>query len=231
MLRSEVNEILRNGMAFLASHHVVLPPFADWSPDDWATQGGDTDQIVTRKLGWDITDFGHGRFDQLGLLLFTLRNGSPADLGRGKGMLYAEKAMISRRDQVTPMHHHRIKAEDIINRGGATLCIQIYRTDAEGVLDEKSPVTVPRDGLTCTVPAGETLRFAPGESITLMPGIAHSFWAEGGDVYIGEVSTVNDDDSDNYFHGDIGRFPTIEDDEAPLRLLVCDYAAKLAKAA
>ena len=32
-----------------------------------------------------------------------------------------------------------------------------------------------------------------------MPGVYHAFWGEGDDVLIGEVSTVNDDNTDNYF--------------------------------
>ena len=64
---------------------------------------------------------------------------------------------------------------------------------------------------------------APGESVTLMPGDWHKFWGEGGDVLIGEVSTVNDDVSDNIFRAPIGRFSEIEEDEAPTHLLVSDY--------
>ena len=42
-------------------------------------------------------------------------------------------------------------------------------------------------------------------------------------MLIGEVSTVNDDVTDNVFAEPIGRFATIEEDEAPLHLLVSDY--------
>jgi ADP-heptose:LPS heptosyltransferase len=44
-----------------------------------------------------------------------------------------------------------------------------------------------------------------------------------GDVFIGEVSTVNDDLTDNVFAEPIGRFATIDEDVAPLHLLVADY--------
>ena len=73
------------------------------------------------------------------------------------------------------------------------------------------------------MPAGSRLVLDPGESVTLLPGVWHAFWGEGGDVLIGEVSTVNDDLTDNVFAEPIGRFSTIEEDEAPLRLLVSDY--------
>ena len=53
----------------------------------------------------------------------------------------------------------------------------------------------------------------------------HRFYGEKGKgrVLIGEVSMVNDDASDNRFYDKIGRFPEIEEDEKPVRLLVNDY--------
>jgi len=178
-----------------------------------------------RGLGWDITDYGAGRFDEMGLFLFTARNGRLSELKVGRGMLYAEKIMISRKDQLSPMHRHDLKAEDIINRGGGTLVVELNAPDAMGGIDREAPVTVPCDGLARTLPAGGRLRLKPGESVTLLPGIWHAFWAEGGDCLIGEVSTVNDDLTDNVFADPIGRFSEIAEDAAPLRLLVGDYAA------
>ena len=75
-----------------------------------------------------------------------------------------------------------------------------------------------------TYAPGAKLRLAPGESVTLRPGDWHAFWGEGGDVLIGEVSTVNDDETDNIFREPIGRFARIEEDETPTHLLVSDYA-------
>ena len=80
------------------------------------------------------------------------------------------------------------------------------------------------DGIARTFEPGEKLRLAPGESVTLLPGDWHAFWGDGGDVLIGEVSTVNDDETDNIFRDPIGRFATIEEDTDPTRLLVSDYA-------
>ena len=70
---------------------------------------------------------------------------------------------------------------------------------------------------------GDLLRLEPGESVTLEPDIWHAFWGEGGRVLIGEVSNVNDDRTDNIFREPIGRFANIDEDEAPLHLLVSDY--------
>jgi D-lyxose ketol-isomerase len=143
-------------------------------------------------------------------------------------MLYAEKAMISRKDQYSPMHRHNIKAEDIINRGGGTLVIELYG-DTDGRCDKSKGVSVLTDGVRRELPPGGRLRLQPGESVTLMPNEHwHAFWGEGGDVFIGEVSTVNDDLTDNVFDDPrIARFGGIEEDEEPWHLLVADYKAWL----
>jgi D-lyxose ketol-isomerase len=206
----------------------VLPPFAYWSPEEMRARRAEIDGIVGARLGWDITDYGQGRFDEEGLFLFTLRNGNQADLASGRGMLYAEKLLISRDRQLAPMHRHVVKAEDIINRGGATLALELWMSAPDGGIDTAAEVVVPTDGILRRMPAGSTLRLAPGESVTLLPGVWHAFWGEGGDVLIGEVSTVNDDETDNVFASPIGRFAAIEEDEPPTHLLVSDYAAWLA---
>ena len=221
MKRSRINEIIREGDAFIRSFGYVMPPFAYWSPNELKAKK--PAGIVDARLGWDITDYGEEKFDELGLFLFTVRNGRAEDLSRGKGMLYAEKIMISRKDQYSPMHRHVVKAEDIINRGGGRLVLELFMPDAAGGIDRKAAVTVPTDGVVRTLPAGGLLKLDPGESVTLLPGVWHAFWGEGGDVLIGEVSTVNDDLTDNIFEKPIGRFSNIEEDEAPMHLLVSDY--------
>jgi hypothetical protein len=40
---------------------------------------------------------------------------------------------------------------------------------------------------------------------------------------VGEVSKVNDDANDNRFYKPTGRFPAIEEDEKPFRLLCNEY--------
>ena len=221
MKRSEVNQIMREGDAFIRSFGFVLPPFAYYTPDEMR-QRADTN-IYRDKLGWDITDFGAGNFDDFGLFLFTVRNGPTADLKAGRGMLYAEKIMIVREKQVTPTHRHNIKVEDIINRGGGTLTLELNVTGPGESVDQEAEVSVLVDGEKKTMPAGDKLRLEPGQSVTLFPNVWHSFWAEGKDCLIGEVSTVNDDVGDNVFAKPIGRFADIEEDEAPLHLLVADY--------
>ena len=225
MERSQINEILRSSDAFIRSFGYIMPPFAYWTPDQM--RAADHQTIVDRGMGWDITDYGQGRFDEMGLFLFTVRNGDAADLGKGTGMLYAEKIMISRKDQYSPMHRHNIKAEDIINRGGGKLVLELFAPLPDGGIDREADVTVPVDGLLRTLPAGGKLSLDPGESVTLLPGVWHAFWGEGDDVLIGEVSTVNDDNTDNVFEQAIGRFASVVEDEDPKHLLVSDYATFL----
>ena len=222
MKRSRINAIMHAADEMIRQHGFVLPPFANWTPDQFKART-DAGAIVAARCGWDITDYGQGRFDAMGLFLFTLRNGRLSDLRRGGGMCYAEKLLISRQDQLSPMHTHVIKAEDIINRGGATLVVELYGSDDNGKFAPDKGGVMQCDGIPRRYGPGEKLRFAPGESVTLMPGDWHAFWGEGGDVLIGEVSTVNDDVTDNVFVEPIGRFAEIEEDEAPRHLLVSDY--------
>ena len=222
MRRSTINRIMADADEMIRRHGFVLPPFAYWTPDKFKARG-DAARIVQGRMGWDITDYGQGRFDAMGLFLFTLRNGLLSDLQRGGGMCYAEKLLISRQDQLSPMHTHVIKAEDIINRGGALLVVELYGSDDRGGFAPDRGGRVLCDGIAREYGPGEKLRLAPGESVTLMPGDWHAFWGEGGDVLIGEVSTVNDDLTDNVFREPIGRFAEIEEDEAPMHLLVSDY--------
>lgn len=146
MKRSQINRIMEVGAEMILRHGFVLPPFAAWSPEEFVARK-DAGAIVEARLGWDITDYGQGRFDEFGLFLFTLRNGRLADLRRGGGMCYAEKLLISRQDQLSPLHTHFLKAEDIINRGGATLVIELYGSDDAGGFAEDRGGMVRCDGI------------------------------------------------------------------------------------
>jgi D-lyxose ketol-isomerase len=121
------------------------------------------------------------------------------------------------------MHFHWNKMEDIINRGGGDLLIQLYQATEDEQLDGNNPVNVSIDGLRRTLGPGDTVRLAPGESICLEQRCYHKFWGEGR-VLVGEVSLVNDDQKDNRFYEQTGRFPEIEEDVPPLYLLCTDYA-------
>lgn len=221
MNRSEVNEILLEGDRFIRSFGYVMPPFAYWTPDQM--KAAPHGEYVRRGMGWDITDYAQGRFADLGLFLFTVRNGLLEDLRTGGGMVYAEKIMISRDRQVSPMHRHFLKTEDIINRGGGDLVLELHTAYEDGTIDRSTGADVLVDGARRTIKSGEHLRLKPGESVTLTPDIWHAFWGENGDVLIGEVSTVNDDNTDNWFETEIPRYTRITEDTAPVHLLVSDY--------
>ena len=145
-----------------------------------------------------------------------------SEMTAGRGMVYAEK-LISQENQISPMHTHIIKTEGIINRSGAKLAIRLCGSDAQGRMDRNAPVRIDCDGTPREVAPGGVIRLEPGESVTLRPGDWHEFWAEGGACLIGEVSTVNDDLTDNIFAAPIGRFANVIEDEAPTHLLVSDY--------
>jgi D-lyxose ketol-isomerase len=222
MKRSRVNSLIREADAFAKEHHFYLPPFAYWTPDDWRVQDETVSEIAAHGLGWDITDFGQGRYDELGLCLFTIRNGDPANLKIGRGKVYAEKLLIVGENQITPYHFHWVKTEDIINRGGGKLMLQLYNSTEDGGLAD-TDITVSIDGKVHHLPAGAVVALGRGESITLTTGLYHKFWGADGTVLVTEVSMVNDDHTDNRFYEPVGRFSQIEEDEAPLHLLVGDY--------
>lgn len=224
MKRSEINAHIEATKQFLAGHQFLLPPWAHWSPADWKKAGAEAAEIRDNRLGWDLTDFGSGRFAEVGLILFTIRNGNARHRERYP-KIYAEKILIAGEGQITPMHFHWKKMEDIINRGGGNLMIQLYQGDRDTENFTDDPIVVSIDGVRRVVPPGGIVRLTPGESITLEPYVYHKFWGEEkkGRVLVGEVSSTNDDQTDNRFYEPIGRFPTIEEDEPPVHLLSWEY--------
>jgi D-lyxose ketol-isomerase len=222
MKRSELNRIMKEAVEFIDKMNFKLPPFAYWSLDEWKTKGREYDEIRDNMLGWDITDFGSGDYKKIGLLMFTIRNGNLNDSKYVKP--YAEKLLIVDEEQVTPYHFHWSKMEDIINRGGGDLLVQVYNSGKDGRF-AYNPVSISADGRNYSVEAGSVVRVVPGGSITLPPGLYHKFWGEKGTgrILLGEVSKVNDDRVDNRFYEKVGRFPDIDEDEEPLYILGNEY--------
>lgn len=152
---------------------------------------------------WDVTDFGLGDFEKNGLVLVNLAE-QPE---------YCEKLMYVKHNQVTPRHYHAAKKEDIICRWGR-LVIELPSKDAQALQV---------NGDWQEIPAGEHLVLSSGERITLTRGVLHAFWADSDYAVVGEVSTANDDVSDNYFENPcVGRFSAIVEDEAPSVRLISD---------
>jgi D-lyxose ketol-isomerase len=221
--RSEINALIDEALKILHAHQIRLPSFAYWTPAQWKKKGAECDEIRQCKLGWDITDFGSGQFDQVGLVVFTVRNGHH-QLEPYTKKPYAEKILIIRENQRTPMHHHVLKSEDIICKSGGNLLIKVYNCAGDRKLAQ-TDVEVSLDGVRHKVAAGHTFRLKPGDSITLTPYLYHEFWAEAGTgtSIVGEVSSVNDDDTDNAFFAKVGRFPRIEEDVPATHLLCTEY--------
>ena len=220
MKRSEINRYINEAKDFFAKHQFHLPVWVDWSPAEWATKGEECEEIRRNQLGWDVTDFATGKFEEIGLTLVTIRNGNV----KYDKKTYCEKSMFVRENQVTPTHFHWKKMEDIIHRGGGTFCVRLWKAD-ENEQPTDAPCSVQIDGVTTVIPAGEVLRLYPGQSISFEPYMYHEFWSEGGHSMIGEVSTVNDDENDNRFLQSPGRYPSIEEDE-PAEYLLCNEYCK-----
>ncbi|MEA4894304.1 MAG: D-lyxose/D-mannose family sugar isomerase [Oscillospiraceae bacterium] len=220
MKRSQINALIEKTIEWLGDIKVHIPPFAYWTAGDWASKGSEYDEIRENMLGWDVTDYGRGDFSSIGLLLFTIRNGNLSNPDYAKP--YAEKMLVSEPGQLSPNHFHRYKMEDIINRGGGVLMMQLWNSTPEGELDD-TEVTARIDGRRCLVPAGEKVYLKPGESITICPRTYHQFAAEGRKVLAWEVSMVNDDLTDNRFYESQKRFTLIEEDEPAMYLLCNEY--------
>ena len=189
MKRSQINLAYRRACASFARHHWTLPP----------------------RPAWDITDFGRGNFDRLGLTLVNLAH-EPE---------YCEKLMYARRGQLTPCHMHRIKKEDIICRVGE-LALRLWPAKP-GTARAMAPLKVAVNRRLRAVRAGRLLRLKAGSRVTLRPGVWHEFYPVSRECIIGEVSTANDDAQDNFFLDPaIGRFPGIEENAKPLVRLISE---------
>lgn len=225
MNRSEINKAILMVEKVLKENHFYLPPFAHMSPEDWKNAGLESARIVENRLGWDITDYGADDYHNLGGVLFTIRNGNFTH--PESGTPYAEKIIVLEPGQRLPLHFHWGKTEDIINRGGGILSIELYNAKADESVDTESDVRFFCDGVERTVKAGEIFDIMPGASITLTPFLYHRFWAnkDGGVLICGEVSSVNDDFNDNNFAEPVKRFSAIVEDEAPIHLLCNEYPA------
>lgn len=221
MKRSEINKVIHQAIAFMDDHGFKLPPFAYWNRGEWQDNKNEIQAIQSTMLGWDVSDLGGGDFSRMGSVNFTIRNGKQGDLFFGTP--YAEKILFLREGQIIPFHYHIQKTEDIINRSGGILCMELYNVDAEGKLDKSEPVSIYTDGIMKQFNPGETLEIPKGASITIPPRIYHSFWTKegSGDLLCGEVSSINDDEIDNYFSVERERFTSIEEDE-PAAFLLCN---------
>ena len=223
MKRSEINGAIAWAKDLLKKNNITLPKMAYWSMDEWKANKDKLDVVRKVMLGWDVTDFGVDKFDEIGGVLYTVRNGdmnNPAI-----GVPYCEKYIIMKEGQRLPKHYHVFKTEDIINRAGGVLYLKLWNADPATGEQLETDVSFYMDGILHTVKAGEEILVENGSSISLAPYVAHIFGPkEGcGELVVGEVSKVNDDNTDNYFLEDTARFAQIEEDEAMLHPLCNEY--------
>jgi D-lyxose ketol-isomerase len=224
MKRSEVNERIAKAKAFAQKMNMVLPPFAFWTTQDWAEKDSDCDEIRKLMLGWDVTDFGLGNYKKTGRTLFTLRNGSSSYSRCPRK--YSEKFIFIEENQAAPIHFHRNKTEDIINRGGGNILVQASLAAADGTKsDENFSLSI--NGVLTRLKAGQIIRLTPGESVLIPAGTVHEFWSEEGSgmTLSGEIGTVCDDVNDNVFLCECLRFSKIDEDEPATHYLCNEYPA------
>ncbi len=223
MKRSEINNAIKWAIGFLKKANVPLPCFGYWTKEQFENSRDNINAIKKVMQGWDVTDFGSGDFSKTGAVLFTVRNGDVND--QSAGTPYAEKYIMLKPGQGMPLHKHNMKTEDIISRGGAAFEIRLYNSGNDGKPDPLSDINVYCDGIKKTYRAGEAITVTNGNSVTLKPGLYHTIRAlsGAGDVLIGEVSSINDDNTDNCFAEDVPRFSRIEEDEPAAYVLCNEY--------
>lgn len=224
MKRSEINAEIKWSIELLNANNIKLPRFAYWTMDEWSRNLNKIDVVKEVMAGWDITDYGTGRYDEIGCVLFTVRNGV---LGNPQvGVPYCEKYILFKEGQRIPVHYHVLKTEDIINRaGGGDMAVKLFNRLADGGVDYESDVVYYSDGIKECAKAGEEVIIRQGSSITLPPYVNHTFGTKAGtgDLICGEVSKVNDDKTDNFFAESTARFADIEEDEPVLYPLCNEY--------
>lgn len=225
MKRSEINKAIDIAKKRLEEYKITLPMFAYWTPEEIEKNKDKMERIIDRMLGWDVSDFGFGDFKKKGAVLFTVRNGDKND--KENKAPYAEKYIIldDKTEQEITLHYHINKTEDIINRGGGILVVEMYNKAEDGGLDLVNDVEVYMDGVKHTFKPGEKIEVTPGNSITLEPFSYHRFYPkkDAGMLIVGEVSKVNDDNTDNVFLIKSDRFCEIEEDEEKRYVLVNEY--------
>lgn len=84
--------------AMCTREHCYLPPFCHFTPEEWQSKGHEYDEVRDCMLGWDITDYGLGDFDKVGMSLITIRNGNRAMQDKYP-KVYAEKLLYMKEGQ------------------------------------------------------------------------------------------------------------------------------------
>ena len=217
MKRSEINFAIHKAKLIMEEYSWTLPIWGYWTKKEYEENPKIRKYLKEHQMGWDVTDFGKGMFKQQGITLFCIRNGIQGNNGDKP---YAEKLLFMYEGQEIPYHSHKVKLEDIINRGGGDLALEFIEVD-NNLQEINNDILVSVDGEDKTIKPHEPLILKRGQSVTVERNIYHKFYAAKGTgmVMAGEVSQVNDDNNDNYFLETVGRFSKIEEDEEAIHPL------------
>jgi len=217
MKRSEINLAINKAKQIMEEYSWTLPVWGYWTKKDYDRNPKIKKYLKEHQMGWDVTDFGKGMFELQGITLFCIRNGIQ---GKSEDKPYAEKLLFMDEGQEIPYHSHKIKLEDIINRGGGDLALEFLEVD-NSMKELNNDISVLVDGEDKIIKPHQPLILKRGQSVTVERNIYHKFYAAKGTgmVMAGEVSQVNDDNNDNYFLEKVGRFSQIEEDEEAIHPL------------
>ena len=218
MKRSQINTIIEDSIKFIEDCKFHIPPFAEWTVEEWKTKGSEYDDIRNNGLGWDVSDYGFGNFHKLGIVALTIRSAHQKIFSKYEKP-FAEKLLCLEQGQELPLHLHPQKVEDLINRGGSDFFIKLYKANPDNSISDDF-VDVLMDGRKLTIKAGEILRVRVGESITLLPNHYHTFWVESGKTLFGEVTMTN---NEHYFYEKSPTSTVIEEDCLPVYHLFNEY--------
>jgi len=212
MQRSRINAAIEEAIGQARRHGLPLPRFAVESNETLASKGEAFDEARACGLGWNVTDFGSGNFEKMGLVTLNLRSGNPS-FPAYAGKVYSEKLLFLGPQQRVPMHYHAARIEDVICCAGEKFYVAVYSRAANGeISDGATDVSI--DGERRKVPCGDAINLKPGDSICLTPGLLHEFYTGDEPVILRAIATVSDDAEDMLFVDgeDHERYPDIVDD-------------------
>ena len=212
MKRSEINQIIKKSKSYFNKNNFYLPPWSSWTLKEWKRNINFAKIAYESQIGWDITDFGKNNFQKEGSVLFCIRNGNKKSK---KSISYSEKLMLLMPNQKIPFHFHKNKTEDIINKCNGVLELGLYASDDQ-FNKKKESFILNIDSKPIKIKPNTKIFLQPGQSITIQPYLCHYFKSSNKNkktLIVGEVSSSNDDNSDNYFPDKNLRFSKIEEDE------------------
>ena len=212
MLRSEINQIIKNSKSYFNKNNFYLPPWSSWTLNDWKKNINFAKIAYESQIGWDVTDFGKNNFQKEGAVLFCIRNGNKKSK---KSTTYCEKLLLLMPNQKIPFHFHKRKTEDIINKCNGVLELGLYASNNQ-FYKKKESVILNIDSKPTKIKPNTKIFLQPGQSITIKPYFCHYLKSSNKNkknLIVGEVSSLNDDCCDNYFPDKNLRFSKVEEDE------------------